>query len=252
MIITKNITINITRRNITFYRKLGYILTINTKLLIPIDHLAHGSKNKILASCDICNNEYDVVYRDYLKSLNIHNFATCNKCKYEKIKLTNNGKYGCDSPLQNNDIMEKFLKTNNERYGGNSSSCDETILNKQRSSRIKNGIETPSGKQVSEFKKYSNRVRNLTKKHKKELFGNWDGHDYYDSEYIFENLTMRPSDRLYPTIEHKISVYHGFMNNIHEDEISKLENLVITKKYINSSKGNMDFNLFKMRFDKFR
>lgn len=252
MIITETITINISRRNITHYRDLGYELNVNTELLIPIIHLMKGSKNKILCSCDICNTKYEVVYKDYLKSHTIHNFDTCNKCKYEKAKLTNNEKYGCDSPLQNNIILDKFLKTNNERHGGNSSTCNVLILDKQRSSRIKNGIEIPSGKQVSEFKKYSNRVRTLTKKHKKELFENWDGYDYYDEEYIKDNLNLKYSNRLYPTIEHKISVYQGFIKNIHIDEISSLDNLVITKKSINSSKGNMDFELFKKRFNKFR
>ena len=49
-------------------------------------------------------------------------------------------------------------------------------------------------------------------------------------------------------MDHKISVFYGFMNNISESEISKLDNLVITKKGINSSKNNKDFTIFKNGF----
>ena len=35
----------------------------------------------------------------------------------------------------------------------------------------------------------------------------------------------------------KISVYYGFKNNISPEELCKLDNLCITKRGINSSKG---------------
>lgn len=250
MIITKILEIRIERRNITNYRKLGYELKVNTSLIIPVEQLMMGAKNKILVSCDICNKEYTVVYKDYLNSHKTHNFDTCNKCKFQKSKITNNEKFGCDTPLQNSDILGKYFKTNNERYGGNSSSCSEKILNKQRLTRVKNGIETPSGKLVSEFKKYSNRVHNLTKKHKNELFENWDGYDFYDGEYIKDNFNFRFDNRLYPTIEHKLSIYYGFVNKIDEKEMAKLDNLAITKRCINSAKRNKDFKLFCMIYNK--
>lgn len=248
MIISKIVKINIERRNITYYRKMGYTLKVNTKLIVPTKQLMIGSKNKIIISCDICHKKYNVVYKDYLVSHRIHNFDTCNKCKFEKSKITNNEKYGCDTPLQNDTILEKYFKTNNEKYGGNSSSCSQIILDKQRKTRVENGIEIPTDKSLSDFKKYSNRTRNLTKKNKKELINNWDGKDFYDGEYIKDNFNLKFYDRLYPTIEHKITVYHGFLNNIPETEIAKLFNLAITKRFINSSRGNKDFDLFRHTF----
>lgn len=248
MIISKVVKINIERRNITYYRKLGYALKVNTKLIVPTKQLMIGAKNKIIVSCDICHKKYNVVYKDYLKSHRTHNFDTCNKCKFEKSKITNNEKYGCDAPLQNNDILDKYLKTNNEKYGGNSSSCSQSVLDKQRKTRISNGIEIPSDRSLNDFNKYSNRVRNLSKKYKKELINNWNGKDFYDGEYIKDNFNLKSYDRLFPTIEHKISVYYGFMNDIPEIEIAKSDNLAITKRFINSSRGNKDFELFKQTF----
>jgi hypothetical protein len=248
MIITKELEINIERGNITYYRKIGYVLKVNTKLTIPIDILPKGSHTKIKASCDICHKEYDVPYRDYLKSHQIQNFDTCNKCKFQKTKLTNNEKYGSDTPLGNKDILEKYFKTNNERYGGNSSSCSQKILDKQRTTRIEKGMEIPTNKSVSDFKKYSNRVHNLSRKFKKELFNSWNGYDFYDREYIKDNFNLKYYHKNYPTIEHKISIFYGFMNNIDAKEIAKLENLAITKKSINSARRNKNFELFKNSF----
>ena len=37
-------------------------------------------------------------------------------------------------------------------------------------------------------------------------------------------------------IDHKISIFHGFINNIDPILISDISNLCITKRYINSSK----------------
>jgi len=249
MIISKEVEIRIERRNITFYRNLGYELKVNTSLIIPINQLMKGAKNKILISCDVCKTEFNVVYKDYLNSHKTHNFDVCNKCKHEKSKITNNIRYGSDSPLGNKDILEKYLKTNNERYGGNSSSCSQEILDKQKITRIKKGIQV-SDNIISDFKKYRYRVHHLTMKIKKQLLEKWDGYDYYDGEYIKENFNLRCTDRSYPSIDHKICIFYGFKNNIKAEEISKLDNLVITKRWINSFKYNKDLELFYMTFNK--
>jgi hypothetical protein len=219
-----------------------------TKLIIPIEHLPKGSHTKIIASCDICNIQYNVPYRDYLNSHEIHNFDTCNKCKFQKSKLTNIEKYGCETPLQNIDILEKYFKTNNERYGGNSSACDKDVFNKQQVTRVLKGLQKSIGVEGNEFSKYRRMVGHYTNKFKKELFEKWDGYDFYDGEYIKDNFNLKSSNRLYPTIDHKISVFYGFMNKINEKEIARLDNLVITKKCINSSKSNKDFSIFKNGF----
>lgn len=89
----------------------------------------------------------------------------------------------------------------------------------------------------TEFELYRIEVNNKTRKYKKELFNNWDGHDYYDGEYIKDNLNQfASSHKFYPTIDHKISVYFGYLNNLSTDEISNIENLCITKRSINSKK----------------
>ena len=68
--------------------------------------------------------------------------------------------------------------------------------------------------------------------------------NYYDNEYIGNNYILNPSDRSYPTIDHKISVFYCFMNKISIDDAAALENLCITKKSINSRKNRKNENEF--------
>jgi hypothetical protein len=46
----------------------------------------------------------------------------------------------------------------------------------------------------------------------------------------------------YPTIDHKVSVLYGFKNGIEPEEISKLDNLCITKRILNIIKGSKCYN----------
>ena len=125
----------------------------------------------------------------------------------KQVKLTCLKNYGVDSPMKNRDIVEKSLKSR--------------------------GLDFES----DEYLIYRRKVNNLTKKNKKELFENWNGYDFYDNEYIKDNLVLSWNSGKYPTIDHKISAYDGFKNGIPPEEISKMENLCITKKSINSSKN---------------
>jgi hypothetical protein len=166
----------------------------------------------------------------------------CDEIK-EKMKKTIFEKYGVKHPLQNDEVKEKMKKTNLKKYGV---SC--AMQNKKINDIIRKKLEEKCiwtiKEKLPEFEKYRIYIKNLTKRNKKELFNNWDGYDYYDGEYIKENLNLKSGDKNYPTIDHKISVFYGFHNNIPPENISDINNLVITKKSLNSSKKNKDFNLF--------
>lgn len=91
----------------------------------------------------------------------------------------------------------------------------------------------------SELHKYWVEVRRETRKHKKELYENWDGTDYYTKEDI-SNL----SD-FYITVDHKNSVVWGFENNIDPKELGRFENLCICSRNTNSSKNYLTEDEFK-------
>lgn len=151
------------------------------------------------------------------------------------IKRNNLQKWGCEYPLQNEYIKNKIKKTNIERYGVEYVLQNDSIIQKAKNTKIKKGLYSSD---ISDFSKYKNKVYTLTNKIKSELFKCWDGYDFYDKEYIICNFEKPYHHSDYPTVDHKISVIYGYINGISPVEISDINNLCITKRYINSSKGS--------------
>ena len=55
--------------------------------------------------------------------------------------------------------------------------------------------------------------------------------------FINNNFNLHSSSKQYPTIDHKLSVLYGFINNISPLEIGSINNLCVTKRSLNSKKG---------------
>ena len=140
-------------------------------------------------------------------------------------------KYGSSYSYDITEIIEKRKKTIRKRQ--------ENLFNIDKDANFK-GIEY----KIIEYKLYRNKVRRETEKSRKELFENWDGYDYYDHEYI-KDETIHYNNKSAPTIDHKISCFHGFLNNIPVEEIANINNLCITKRRINGQKSNLNENEFK-------
>jgi len=167
--------------------------------------------------------------------------------KVEFVRMCNNlrfityiNKYG-DHPSRNNNIREKLVTTNRIKYDKDYIFQTDEFINskiiksKIKSTKVKNG-QMVSDLDLEPFYMYKRNCVKLTKRNKKFLFSNWDGYDYYDGEFIKDNLSLHNTNPIYPTIDHKISVFYGFINNIDEDIICSIDNLCITKRSINSSK----------------
>lgn len=220
--------------SVTYYNYLNYIKNQNTYFCLKC------SKKKT----EITN----------LKKYGVK-FPTQNNIIKEKIKETNIIKYGFGCSLQNKKVKDKAKKTNLELYGDEfftnrekfKSTClqkygyenvfqNEDIKNKIVKTRVKLGIQMFPELRTP-FREYKLVVRRLTQRIRPLLFENWNGYDYYDNEYIVDNYKLKSTDRNYPTIDHKKSVFFGFMNDIPAEEIGEISNLCITKRYINSSKN---------------
>ena len=150
-----------------------------------------------------------------------------------KIKQICIEKWGVDNPMKCNFFKEKIKQTCIEKYGS------ESILNSKfmEDFRINSGTKIPDS-QKSEFKIYQEKVRYLTDKKKSELFRSWNGFDFYDNEYIKENLNLFHGNFRYPTIDHRLSILYGFKNKIEPHFIAEISNLCITKRSNNSKKGS--------------
>lgn len=174
----------------------------------------------------------------------------------DKIRKTFLEKYGVDSILKTeyykeiikskrDEIVAKIKDTCLEKWGVDNISKSEIIKEKIKKTKEERRIIIPES-ELGYWDIYKKKVANITRGHKKDLYEKWDGYDYYDGEMIKGYFSHTHTHRFYPTIDHKISVYYGFINGIEPEIIGNIENLCITKRYINSMKSRMieeDFNI---------
>lgn len=253
MILTKYVDVKINSSNFKRLKLCGYYFkNVGDVININVNDLSKGSNAKIIAKCYFCNHEKEVSYYNYLNQIKKGNKKYyCSKCKSEKSKQTNIKKYGVDNISKLDSIKKKKTETTFKNYGVLHTFHSE--INKKKRIKtlfVKYGVYHNS--QLEEYKekrrnncvsydinymKYKNQIRRLTKSNKNILFNNWNGYDYYDDEYIKDNFIFNFHNRLYPTIDHKISIYKGYIDNISPEIISNITNLCITKKFINSSKN---------------
>lgn len=265
MIIDKEIEVKISSSNFSHFKEKGYDFKNHDIIKVKVKDLNKGSKYKIKCKCFYCGVTKESIYKNYLEQTKHLNKYACSKCSHIKRietvrevygvdytfqvesykkdrELTNIKIWGNKYPICTDIIRDKSKKTNLERLGVENPFQSEEIKNIIRKTNIENNkwiIDSEN------FNQYKRRVKTLTNKIKKELFDNWNGHDYYDNEYIKENLNLNKNSNIYPTIDHKVSLHYGFINNITPEEISNISNLCITKRYINSSKNKKTENEFK-------
>jgi hypothetical protein len=265
MILDKQAEVKISSSNYKYYKELGYLFNNGDTIIVDVKDLTIGSKSIVNIECDYCNQIKQSTYRNYLINIKKMNKFACHGCGYQKNKELNMIKYGVENTLCLDHVINSRFLTNIKKYGGKSPFSSKTVKDKAKLTNIeKYGFENvfQNIEIIEKIKKtnfnnnrwsldynnysiYRRRVTLLTNKIKRELINNWDGYDYYDNEYIKENLNLHYNSRNYPTIDHKVSVLNGFINNISPEDISDINNLCITKKYINSKKSNLNYHEFK-------
>jgi len=259
MLKTKIVEQTITGNNVRHYEMLGYDVSKHfVKIRIPVEHLPKNSRCEVVVSCDRCKRKLKMRYETYNKYSIKQGFYACIKCKTEKtintnksrhgvehvsqklefkIKLmkTNLKKYGVESVLQHQFFMDKMMTTNIKKYGVPLVGQLESVKEKSKQTRIKNGFQTPD-ELMDKLRLYRLSVDKATRKFKKQLFEEWDGYDFYDKKFIRNNFKFYHTDKRFPSIDHKTSVFYGFKNNIPADIIGDIKNLCITKRSLNSKK----------------
>lgn len=212
------IDINISYRNITHYRKLGYNPILNQVLKIKVVDLPSVSHVKILVICTMCSSKNKIMYCKYLNNIKRHGFYGCRKCSREKFRMTylDSGR-GSWIDKDNDKLIKALTLRNNQSIEYSESKYSDFHISE-------------------EYILYRNECRRITNRSLKKLIDDWDGLDYYDDVSIKENWKLPHNHKDYPTIDHKISIYYGFVNKIPPSEIGNITNLCITKRSINSSK----------------
>lgn len=204
---------------------------------------------------DVCQSKYgvdnpfqsekikDKIKESLLEKYGVEHPMFMEKTK-DKIKNTCLEKYGETSYTKTDECKEKIIKTNLERYGVKYELLLAEGQENRKNTRIERGNQIPD-ELVNDYRKYRLIVNRHLQRNKKIIIENWNGLDYYDSELITDNFNLYPKDRLYPHFDHKISVAYGFKNNIDPDKIASIDNICITKQWINGLKKEMNEYEFK-------
>lgn len=286
MIVNDKILINISYKNITHYIKLGYEPILHKELEILTIDLPKSSHVKIDVRCELCGTETILYYYKYMENKNRHGFYGCRKCSRSKASKTMLDKYGVTNTSKLETVKEKRKQTCLEKYGEITNLKHKDTIEKRKETMIKlygtdkfyllrdnvdsgfepiykqkpnikniiskeNDIEDPIHRYdnniiTNTYSKYKIEVDRLSKKYYQELYSNWNGLDYYDNEYIKNNKTLDFNDSNYPTVDHKISINYGFLNNINPEHIANITNLCITKRGLNALKRDMNYDEFKL------
>jgi hypothetical protein len=273
LIITGKITIKVNNKNINHLIKQGLDVVYGEKYEIDVALLSKKSKYKILAKCESCEKTNELTYQKYNENWERSKSYNCKACNNITLRKTMVEKYGSDNPSKIESCNEKRKKTclekySNEysiasdnvrlkikntlidRFGGhqtNDKNILKNIIEKGKNTKIKNGIILPDD-ELSNWLLYRRLVRRITERNRKDLLINWDGIDYYDNENIADNFKLKHIDLNYPTLDHKISIIHGFRNNIPPYIIGDIDNLCFTKRYINSKKSFLTQEEFVLKF----
>ena len=129
MLISKSISVNVTKFNKIYYYNKGYDMSLEC-IDVTISDLPLHSKVKVMVGCDTCHTQKMVTYQNYLKSTkndSLYYCFTCSKVKREKTMLE---RYGVKYSLQNKNIFEQQQKTMLSKYGVNNPLQCKEILDK--------------------------------------------------------------------------------------------------------------------------
>jgi hypothetical protein len=261
MLLNKIINVKVSNRTKKYFIDKGYNIIDNYFMIKPED-MNSTNRTKVDCKCDYCGKITKITWCNYIIQMKKENIYCCHKCHYNKSKIIFYKNLGTENPNELEEVKNKIKTTCLKLYGVEHNSQSDIIKKKKEETCFKNyGVKYPAQSEVlmiktlltkglhiedkTEYEKYRTLVYRLTKHNKKFVIEKWDGMDYYDKQYIRDNFNLKYYDANYPTIDHKISIFYGFANNITPENISNIDNLCITKRCINSSKGkNINYKLF--------
>ena len=118
MIITDEIKIKTTNKNITHYNNLNYNVKSGDIINIKPIHLPEQSKTKIKVKCDICGKVKDITYVSYTRNIKKYNYYGCSsKCSKQKTIDTSLEKYGVEHYNKTDEFKDKCKIISLEKYG---------------------------------------------------------------------------------------------------------------------------------------
>jgi len=197
------------------------------------------SNKQLVTSNKYCSEECQI-NKSNLK------IVQCDQCSKSIKKRVYKDKkyYFCSRTCYGIWKKSNLIPPQNELRRINSNSA--SAIEKRRKTSIKSGIWHDPTIFVNGMskKEYTKIVRRLTISKRQELQKIWDGTDYYTGEYIRDNFNLHWSHGDYPSVDHKISITEAMKLQLSPEQVCNIENLVYTKKRINSMKRALGHDKF--------
>lgn len=117
MILSDIVETSLHPKTINYYRRLGYIGHLYDKIYVKVLDLPKNSRVRINVKCDKCSKINYIIYNNYNKQILRQNYYCCHECSFEKNKITNVSKFGCEFSFQSEIVKDKIKNTFLKKYG---------------------------------------------------------------------------------------------------------------------------------------
>lgn len=119
-IISETAKVKVSPKTINYYKELGYkIDRMGDEIIVKVEDLTKSSHVKVQVACDRCNKKRDIIYRDYVNTLNTNGHYYCMSCSHMGINagISRKGVGRKKGYKRSKETKEKFVATMKERYG---------------------------------------------------------------------------------------------------------------------------------------
>lgn len=210
----------------------------------------YKTKQNKLKYCSVSCARSSESVQEKQKITCIEKYGEANYRNFEKHKQTCLEKYGFENASSSTIIKEKRKSSNLEKYGVENVFQSENTKDKIKNAMVERGDWIDyTNPEYSGYKEYYRIVWNYYKSIKDGYLKTWDGYDYYDMEYIKDNLNGDPNGPDYPSVDHKISIKESYLLKIDPLDVSRFDNLCVTKRRINSLKKNENIDDFILKLN---
>lgn len=144
---SEDLMVNITSRNVTYYRNKGYECNVGESIMIKLEDINPISPIKEIRICDYCGQEYTKRHDNHVVTFNRFGKDVCPSCYRNNSEIkkiiqqrreeTFIEKYGVSNPSFVPEIVEKISQTTFEHYGVYNASQSEEIKKKQEETMMK-------------------------------------------------------------------------------------------------------------------
>ena len=268
MILDEFVEINITVRNISYYREIGYDVNTNNAIRVHVKDVYIGSRVIVNVECELCRSQNKISLCHYTKNSKNGGYYSCKKCshnkrnknnlsdsikkskreKYDKIteKIENDGYLFCKK-CNIKHVLENFRKNINGRYIPRCKKCrsddfkiyykklDNDVIRERKRKYYKNSLSQNIWRSILKSYLFRRSIKKLDETI--QLLGYSSTDLKYHIECKFDSNMSWNNYGKYWQVDHIIPVSF-FKDDSPISIVNSLSNLRPLEKNYNLSRGN--------------